>query len=276
MQPGLADFTETSPGVLAGGGTAVVRLFVFNRPAPQEPPIQWSGVLEPEKRADGTIVDWRLVGPLPPEEWERLRNWRSGYVTERMIGDVATVRAFIDWADRHCDVSALHGLRLLEAHFSTKSVMRVARQTTEAGNVCRSRGDMGVGLFGGERGGLIRGFDTSEGPVTVLADRYASVTANSDRLTVLDSQAGRLHVTEWQTADNEVMVQTPNGDVSLGNGHAAALLRKTAPGFETVSVRSVPLTRIFAELLGYLPEMAREAANSHAELVAHASFTPWR
>ena len=40
MQPGLLSTTETSPGVLADGGTALVRLFVFTRPVPQQAPPQ--------------------------------------------------------------------------------------------------------------------------------------------------------------------------------------------------------------------------------------------
>jgi hypothetical protein len=49
-----------------------------------------------------------------------------------------------------------------------------------------------------------------------------------------------------------------------------------APGYESVTIHPVPLTRIFAELTGFLPEMAQEAANSHTELLAHTSFKPWR
>ena len=54
------------------------------------------------------------------------------------------------------------------------------------------------------------------------------------------------------------------------------MLARLAPGYEEVRVQPVPLTRVFAELFGYLPEMAREAANSHTELLAHTTSAPWR
>jgi hypothetical protein len=276
MQPGLLSTTETSPGVLADGGTALVRLFVFTRPVPQQAPPQLASLLEAERRHDGSVVDWHLRAEVSLADLERLRVWRSGYVTERLIGDVATVRAFIDWADRHCDVSALHGLRLAEAHFSPHSVMRVARQASEAADVCRRLGESGLGLLGGERLGLVRGFVTSGGPVNVLTDRHASVTASADGLTVYDSVAGKFNVTGWREDERGVVATTPEGEVTLGNGHAARLLQKMAPGYESVTVHPVLLTRIFAELIGFLPEMAREAANSHTELLAHTSFKPWR
>jgi hypothetical protein len=276
MQPGLVSTTETSPGVLADGGTAVVRLFVFTRPVPQQAPPQLASLLEPERRHDGTVVDWHFSADATPADRERLRAWRSSYVAERLIGDVATVRAFIDWADRHCDVSALHGLRLAEAHFSPHSVMRVARQASEAADLCRRLGENGLGLLGGERLGLIRGFVTSLGPVNVLTDRHASVTASTAGLTVYDSIAGKSNVTGWREDERGVVATTPDGEVALDNGHAARLLQKMAPGYESVTVHPVPLTRIFAELIGFLPEMAREAANSHTELLAHTSFKPWR
>jgi hypothetical protein len=276
MQPGLVSTTETSPGVLADGGTALVRLFVFTRPVPQQAPPQLASLLEPERRRDGTVVDWHFSADATPADRERLRAWRSSYVTERLIGDVATVRAFIDWADRHCDVSALHGLRLAEAHFSPHSVMRVARQASEAADLCRRLGENGLGLLGGERLGLIRGFVTSLGPVNVLTDRHASVIAGVDSLTVYDNIAGKFNVSGWREDERGLVATTPDGEVALGNGHAAHLLQKMAPGYESVTVHPVPLTRIFAELIGFLPEMAQEAANSHTELLAHTSFKPWR
>jgi len=276
MQPGLVSTTESSPGVLADGGTAVVRLFVFTGPVPQQAPPQFASLLEPERRNDGTVVDWHFSADATSADRERLRAWRSGYVTERLIGDVATVRAFVDWADRHCDVSALHGLRLAEAHFSPHSVMRVARQATEAADLCRRLGENGLGLLGGERLGLIRGFVTSGGPVNVLTDRHASVTASVDGLTVDDQVFGKLNVTGWREDERGVVATTSEGEVVLGTGYAARLLQKMAPGYESVSVHPVPLTRIFAELIGFLPEMAREAAYSHTELLAHTSFKPWR
>jgi signal transduction histidine kinase len=161
---------------------------------------------------------------------EQLRVWRSSYVTERLIGDVATVRAFIDWADRHCDVSALHGLRLAEAHFSPHTVMRVARQASEAADLCRRLGENGLGLLGGERLGLVRGFVTSLGPVNVLTDRHASVIAGADGLTVYDNIAGKFNVTGWREDERGVVATSPEGEVTLGHGHAARLLQKMAPG----------------------------------------------
>jgi hypothetical protein len=276
MQPGLLSTTETSPGVLADGGTALVRLFVFTRPVPQQAPPQLASLLEAERRHDGSVVDWHFRSEASLADIERLRVWRSSYVTERLIGDVATVRAFIDWADRHCDVSALHGLRLAEAHFSPHTVMRVARQASEAADLCRRLGENGLGLLGGERLGLVRGFVISGGPVNVLTDRHASVTASGDGLTVHDNIAGKFNVTGWREDERGVVATTPKGEVTLRNGHAARLLQKMAPGYESVTVHPVPLTRIFAELIGFLPEMAREAANSHTELLAHTSFKPWR
>ena len=137
----------------------------------------------------------RLIDSIQ-SDLERLRVWRGSYVTERLIGGVATVRAFIDWADRHCDVSALHGLRLAEAHFSPHSVMRVARQASEAADLCRRLGESGLGLLGGERLGLVRGFVTSGGP------------GPSQRLV---EGSGSRHVRHTERDQAHSLLHTPNG-----------------------------------------------------------------
>ena len=274
MQPVIA--TEIEPGILDNGGTATTRLFVFTGRVPQEAPKQWADVLEAERHADGSVADWHLVGAVDPSTRQQLRDWRAKFVTERLIGDVATIRGFLAWADKHCDVAALHGLRLAEAHFSPHTVMRVGRQAAEAASTCQQRADVGLGLFGGQRNGLIRGFATCDGPVTVLADKRARVVATADALEVTDPVAGAVQVSGWRTDEDGTVVTTPDGELSLGTGPAAQLLAKAAPGYDEVRVGPVPLSRVFAELFGYLPEMAREAANSHTELLAHTTATPWR
>ena len=47
-----------------------------------------------------------------------------------------------------------------------------------------------------------------------------------------------------------------------------------APGYESVTVHPVPLTRIFAELIGFSRRWRAEAANSHTELLAHTASSP--
>lgn len=276
MHPSATGVVEQSDGLLAHGGTAMVKLYVFHRPSPQEPPSQWAELLEPERRKNGMIVDWHPRSSLDAGQRDQLRQWRSGYVTERLIGDVATVRGFLDWADRHCEVSALHPLRLSEAHFPVHSVMRIAQQAQDAAEVCRRRGDVGLGLMAADHDGLVRGFANCDGPVTVLADRGTRIVAAGDAVQLSDPVVGTATVTGWHRADGGLTASTPAGELPLGVGRAAALLSRLAPGSDAVRVQQVALPRIFAELLVHLPDMAREAAHIQTELLAHTSFQPWR
>src|SRR5947209_6625008 len=101
--PPVGELTPTA-GVLAGDGSAMVRALVYFHAVPENVPARLADVVEPVHDTDGTLRDWRLDLPSllggqgSGTELHDLRSsffeWRSGYVSDSLLGDVATVRAF--------------------------------------------------------------------------------------------------------------------------------------------------------------------------------------
>src|SRR5882762_8212054 len=151
--------TATTPtvGVLAAGGSTMVHALVHHQPAPLAPPPALADVVDPVHDVDGRVRDWRMNLPkLLGQRAESVHDirhefvkWRSGFVTESLLGDVATVRAFLQWADPVTDISALRVLGLGAARIDQKTAPRVAWSSDRselppgpapAGRRCRSRG----------------------------------------------------------------------------------------------------------------------------------------
>src|SRR2546421_208263 len=183
-----------SEGVLAGGGSVMVHALVYHHPTPQAPPNSLAELVDPIRDDDGSVHDWRLSlrkllahrDDHVHDVWSTFASWRRTFVAERLLGDVALVKAFLQWADHVTDVTALHALNLPKARIDPKIAPRVAWQVREAETACRRRAEMGLGVSVPDRKGLVRGFVLSEEPLLILADRGAEVRAVRTGLEVSD------------------------------------------------------------------------------------------
>lgn len=263
-------------GVLAGDGSKMVHALVYHRPAPQAAPPLLAGLVDPIRNDDGTVRDWRLNLPrLLGQRSESVHDlrvefvkWRSSYVTENLLGDMATVRAFIAWADHCTDCTALHVLRLPHARVDQKTAPKVAWQAHKAAAVCRERGEMGLGIMSPKRTGVVRGFVVADEPVLVLAEEHASVTAVPAGLQVRQvGWAEPVLAHGWFVEPDGVTIISDSGEKPLGNSLAGRLLAQVAPGVSQASAAPVPLTSIFSGLLVNLPDMALLAARSRTSLL---------
>ena len=253
----------------------MVHALVHHRPAPSAPPPTLASIVDPVLDTDGTVRDWRMNLPRllsqHAESVHDLRHefvkWRSAFVTESLIGDMATVRAFLQWADHVTDISALKVIGLGHARIDQKVAPRVAWQAHEAAVACRARGELGLGVTSPARTGVVRGFVVSGGPVLVLADAHASVTATTPGFEVRDDGAEPLCARGWVVESDGVTVITEHGQVALGNSLGGRLLAQVAPGVTQASAAPVPLTSIFSGLFVNLPEMALLAARDRTSLL---------
>lgn len=257
-------------GILAGNGTAMVHALVFHHPTPAEPPPQLASLVEPVPGADPAARDWQLsMNKLLAHRdehvhdvWSAFTTWRRGYVADRVIGDVATVHAFLRWADGVRDVSTLHPLNLLNACIAAKNAARVAFEVHEVEAACRERGELGLGISSPQRSGLVRGFVVGAEPLLVLADEHASVQAVRDGLRVSAAggeQAAPL-VHGWIVEADGVSAITDEGPLPLGGSAAGRLLVQIAPGVANASVGPVLLSSVFSGLMLSLRESAELAS----------------
>ena len=93
--------------ILAGDGPTLIHAAVPHHPTPQTAPANLEGMVLPVRDASGQVKDWRLAS----EEQDRVRaefaRWHDGFVTEAVIGDVATVRGLRGWARGRVNLSEL-------------------------------------------------------------------------------------------------------------------------------------------------------------------------
>lgn len=256
----------------------MVHALVFHHPTPQTPPDSLAEFVDHVSDDNGEFSDWRLSlrtllahrDDHVHDLWSAFATWRRTFVAERLLGDVALVKAFLRWADHVTDATALHPLNLPKARIDPKTAPRVAWQVHEAETACRTRGEMGVGITIPERTGLVRGFVLSEEPLLLLADRGAAVSAVRHGLVVSDPSAqelpSSLTVHGWTVESDGITAITDEGPVALGNSRGARLLAAVAPGVTKASVGPVPLTSVFSGLCLALRESAQLAGSDHVPL----------
>lgn len=286
-------------GLLAEGGSTMVRALVYHGQVPQQAPDSLAEVVEPV--TDGReIRDWRLNLPrlLSQDEpalkmRDRFVVWRQTYVTERLLADVATVRSYLIWAGKHTDISALTVLNLPRARIDPKSAPRVAWQVHEIDRLLH-RAEPGIGIVSPQRTGLVRGFVVGDEPVVLLAEPTGRLAAVRDGLQLTTGLVYRtpsalpgsapvplgapppppqiLLVRGWTVSVEGVVAITADEQVSLDAGVGARLLVGLAPGVEQAAVEPVPLTSIFSGLSTHLPEMALLATNNRVPLIVTTSL----
>jgi hypothetical protein len=265
-------------GVLSGDGTAMVHALVFHHPTPQRPPDSLTDLADPILGTDGRIHDWQLsMRTLLAHRdehvhavWSTFGTWRRSFVADRVLGDVATVAAFMAWADTVRDVQTLHPLNLGDACIDAKTVARVAWEVHEVELACRARAEMGLGISVPQRAGLIRGFVVGDEPLLVLAEKGASVSAVRSGLEVTQSESAdmphTLLVRGWVVDADGITAISDEGPVPLGGAAGGRLLTRVAPGAANASVGPAPLTSVFSGLMLGLRESAQLASSDHIPL----------
>lgn len=259
-------------GILAADGSAMVHALVYHHAVPQVPLEEFADFVEPIRTEEGQVQDWHLSmrkllahRDAPVHElWTAFGAWRRSYVKERVVGDLATVHAFLAWADHRTDVSALHVLNLRNARVEAGLTPTVAFQVGEAEAACRAARDTGLGVTTPQRPGLVRGFCLGDEPLLLLADRGTAVSAVRGGLDLVDpTLAGgpeHLLVHGWVVASDGVTAVADEGTVELGTARGGRLLAQLAPGCEHVAVLEVPLLSVFGPLLLALREAATTAS----------------
>jgi hypothetical protein len=261
--------TEVTPtdGLLAAGGTANLHAIVHCGPVPRSAPPAFADVSEPIRGEDGETKDWRLTTAASTDQRIAFAQWRSNFITERILGDVASVRSFIRWADHHLDISAIHVLTLGACQLEPSSLARAEFQARRAEELLRQRGETGLGITSPQRHGLLRGFALDDQPVLLLAGGGASISAVRDGIEV--RQDGRTAViTQWHVQDGQVTARTADGqEVSYGGSAAARLLCRLAPVVEDAQATTVPLATIYAGLLLHLRDLCHVAGTDQVPLM---------
>jgi hypothetical protein len=187
-----------------------------------------------------------------------------------VLGDVATVRAFVSWAATIGDVSTLHALNLPSSRIEWKTAPRAAYEAHQIAAVSRQRGDIGLGITVPQRIGIVRGFVLGDAPLLLLSDGSATVSAVRDGLEIVDPKAAGLPrsllVHGWVLDADGLTAISDEGPVSMANSAGGRLLALVSPGVANASVGPAPLCSVFANLMAGLEDAANLAASDHTPL----------
>lgn len=274
MRPAIVRPARETTGILSGRGTEPVHVTVHIEPVPSAPPGDLAGQVVEVRDRDGALLDWQLVHDPGVEQPERLarimrfRSWRQAFAVDRFIGERAFVLAAIDWADRHCDASALHILRLSEGYIPDAKVLRLRWQLDRIRARCSADAGTGFGIFAPpERTAPARGLLPTDPPTTVLANADAEVLVGPAGLQLRTRGSGAaIDVTGWRVDARAVVAQTSDGVLELDRSPAAELLCAIGQDAPQVAVRPVELRRLFASLLTFLADAADLAAECRTGL----------
>ncbi len=258
-------------GLLAGDARRVLHASVRCGPLPSQAPPALASVAEAVTDAAGRVVEWRLGRDVGEEQALAFVHWRHGFVVERVLGDLGTVRSFLQWAGPRLDASAMHVLKLGDCTIAEPAAVgRLELQARRATELLRSTDETGLGLCTPRTRGVVRGFPVGDAPVPLLVTSSASVSAVADGVH-LDADDLHLVVTAWRWDGDGLSARTGDGaEIELGAGTGARLLRMLAPGTAAVEVRPTPLSRVFAPLLTFLVDVAHAAAAARAPLQVRA------
>lgn len=270
----MRDLDQLS-GTHAGLGGCTVWARVYTAPAPFTPPAHLRERVREVLDLSGARRDWLPVSERDSATTAALRQWRSTYVLERAVGDLATVRSFLSWARRRSDVSAL-----LEAGAGTPFPLESARATRAlaqlqvAAALARMDQAPAFGLVRDEGSGLARSFVHDGADEVVLAGDGVALSLTTDGLVLAREEGAgtglhvagsgsRTEVLEWRQLGDGLHVRDGQGWRLLPDEQGAALLVALLPGAGHVRVVKAPVTSAYASLLTRLPEVLTHAA-SHA------------
>lgn len=268
----MINSSRSITGVLSGNGTAMVHALVYHHPTPEQPPPALAEILDPVGGSNDQPADWQLSmrkllahrDDHVHDVWSSFSTWRRTFVADVVLGDVATVHAFLLWAQTVAEVGSLNPLNLSETHVSAKVAARIAWETHQVELATRGRSELGLGISVPQRAGLLRGFVLGSEPLVLLAEGEASVSAVPNGLQVLDPSASsgpkNLLVHGWVVDANGVTAISDEGPVPLNNTSGGRLLALVAPGVANASVGPAPLSAVFSGLMFALREASELAA----------------
>lgn len=271
----MIDPVRPMSGLLAGNGTAMVHALVYHHATPDAPPAALAELVDPLGGADGQPGDWQLSmrkllahrDEHVHDVWSTFSAWRRTYVADRVLGDLATVRSFVAWAETIGDVQSLHPLNLPTARVEWKNAPRMAWQAQQIEAASRARGDLGLAITNPGRPGIVRGFVVGDEPVLLLEERGASVSAVRDGLEIVDPKATALPRTllvhGWVLDADGLTAISDEGPVSVASSTGGRLLALVAPGVANASVGPAQLCSIFSSLMTSLQDAAQLAASDH-------------
>jgi hypothetical protein len=263
--------------LLAGDGRTMVHVTLARGDVPQTPPASLSDFGTAIRDDAGSVIDWDPTADATPTIRAQFSLWRQGLRTERVIGDLATVRNLLAWGRQRVNLSAAGVLQLPHARVSPQDAARMAWQLRRAGEVCDRLHARGLGLSAGPGSGLVRGFACSDGAVMVLVVGGDWVAASPAGL-LLHTQGPPEETTlvhAWRVADGEVSATTEAGEIQLSRSRAGRLLTQVAPGMDEALIRSVPLRTVFSGLFIRLVDIASIASTSRSpRFVRHRSPHP--
>jgi len=267
----VTDYDTSMPQlpILAGDGPTLIHAAVAHDPTPQAPPASLEGMVVPVRDAAGTVRDWRMASEEQDRIREEFARWHDGFVTEAVIGDVATVRGLRGWGRGRINLSELGILQLPHSRVSPRHARKMAWQLHLAAEECAKVQAFGIGVSATDHSGLCRGFVCQEGPLMLLAEGGAWVAGSTAGLVVhVDEDLGTtLLVHGWRVHEGSVTAFTDQGEVDLWKSRAGKLLTRVAPGLPEAVVRQVPLTTVFAGMFVTLADMALLAALGNTQLL---------
>jgi len=260
-------------GILSGSGHDQLRATVVTGTVPHHAPPELEGSVTPVYDDEGHLYDWRLDPAhadhvLQAQDFQRFASWRSGFASERFLGERVLITSFLDWAVDRCDVSTLQVLRLNHAHVDYHHAMQLDRQLSQVHDYLAKHSAHGYGLFSGGGSKPIRGIVPTAPASTVLALGSDAVTIAEDGLH-LHTGGQDYPVDRWQIADGRV---TANNSLELGIEVPGRLLRIVGRQAPSIEVQACPVRSMLAPLISFGKEAAELAGSGRTGLYFRSSW----
>ncbi len=270
----------TDHGLLTAGGTDMLHAVVHTSPVPTRPPEALAETVRAVRDVHDRLVDWELASSDPGHRVTRaavdgFHDWRSTFTYERALGERALASTFVAWAARRTATSTLSVLARPAATLAPPATIHLKWQLDQARQAYASSPDSAVALFDAANGNSpIRGFLADEVPTVVLASRELAVTAGAAGIQIHWAGTGDLStLTGWRRDASGLTLFTPEGDVVVSSPTAADLISDVGHGHDVVSVRPIPVHRLFAPLAASLGDAASLAMTCRTGL---SLYSGWR
>jgi hypothetical protein len=267
-------------GALSGTGQDMLRATVHTGAVPSHPPGELADLVQPVYDSRGQLRDWRIGASRSGQRvddiaFARYRHWRSQFAEDRVLGERALIRAFLEWAGTRCETSALAILRAPAGRVDFHAALMMKMQIEGCRRVVAATAEDGIGLYpGGSTRGALRAFIPMDPPALLLGLGRSALTAGPDGLCLRSPEAegGVRAVTGWRVARLGVAAAVQDGEVDLA-GDAATLLRVAGRQSPVVEVHPAALSILLAPLLVFLRDAAALAGDTASDLQLHSAWT---
>ncbi len=276
-QPELTAVAEQRP--LLQDADVMVHAIAVTEPVPQVPPADFADNVRPITDRAGQVTDWVWTDQAHPAAGVAFNRWRNGFLTDRAVADLATVRNLMEWGHGHAELSEVGALLLDAALISSEKAARMAWQLRRAAEYADRTHAMGIGVFAEGHSGMLRGFACATLPrlLSVAGRDWIAATCDSLLLHLHDREPATVPVLGWSVFEHRLTIETDSGRVEVGDSGAARLPTRLAPTTAAAVVRPVPVTTVFSGLFVRLADVAAAAATSRSPLrVRHRALPhPW-